>query len=67
MVFNALSTIFQLYCDDKFYWWNKLEVSGENHRPVTDRHYQIMLYRVHVTMSRIRTLNFSGGRHWLCR
>ena len=28
MVFNAISSIWQLYCDDEFYCWRK---SGENH------------------------------------
>ena len=28
MVFNAISSILQLYCDDEFYCWRK---SGENH------------------------------------
>jgi len=59
---SPLSTIFQLYRGSQLYWWRKPEYLYKtiDLGRVTDKIYHIMLNRVYLAKSRIRTHNVSG-------
>ena len=61
-----LSTIFQLYSGGQFYWWKKLEYQEKTTdlSQGTDKLYHIMLYRVQLTTSGIRTHICKSNYHY---
>ena len=64
-----LSTIFQLYCGDQFYWRRKPGVPDENNWPAAS-HWPTLSHNIDSSTPRqggIRTHNVSGDRHWLDR
>jgi hypothetical protein len=57
---DSISTKFQLYRVCQFHWWRKPE-KATNLPQVTDKlNHKIMLYHLHLSMSRIWTHNIRG-------
>jgi hypothetical protein len=60
-----LSSIFELYRGGQFPWWREPEYPDKTTDlpKVTDKFHHIMIYRLHLGMSAIRTHNVNDDIH----
>ena len=64
IVFNATFNNISVVSRRSVLLVEETRVPGENHISASDKLYHIVLYRVHMAMHEIRTLNFSSHTHW---
>ena len=69
MLFNAISTIFQLYRVGQFYWWRNPEYPEKTTDPPVTcpkslTNFITVLYWIHLSWTEFELATLVGDRHW---